>query len=231
MDHSIDDINLDSSAKPLEDSVACIAWARNTGQGAKLTMFAASTWDGGIRVYNCELNHYGRPCIMEKFSVKLPVVALGLSWNGSNNGLVLGCSDGMLRGLDLSTSACTDLGQHAGPIRDVFYLPKENWIISASFDKTVKFWQMGNPNPVQCITLDQKIYAADFSAPIFAAALSEDKVLLLNANDVQKKVIIESPLGKNSNLQSIALSPKADILTMGCIDGRADFSKIEGSNL
>lgn len=178
-----------------------------TNPTIKSTTFAASTWDGRLHVYNCELSKLGYTSIVEKFSLKMPAPVLGIAWNSQNNGLFLGCADRHLRELDLNWKGYTTIGQHFGPIRDVFYLPYENVIISTSYDKNINFWQQGNHQPVHNIPLQHKVFTAACSGSLLVAGLSDEKVLLLNIRDLQRKyVIADSPLGRGSQLQSIAFN-------------------------
>jgi len=195
-DESINDFNCDTSTPPFDDSVSCITWTPPLAPGTKPTMFAVGTWDGSIRVFNVEQNQMGAVCVLQKFSMKLSAPVLGLAWNGQNNGLFAGCADNYIRAIDLSTSKSIDVGKHNSPVKDIFFVPAQNIIISTSYDKNINFWQMGNQNPAYNINLSHKIYVADFVSPIFGAGLSEEKILLFDINNINKKVLLDSQLGK-----------------------------------
>jgi mRNA export factor len=195
------------STPPFEDSVSCIAWTPAIAAGTKPTMFAVGTWDGYVRIFNVEQTQQGSVGIVQKFSMKQTAPVLGLAWNGQNNGLFAGCADNFVRAIDLTSSKSMDMGKHNSPVKDVFFVPSQNMVISTSYDKNINFWQMGNQNPVFNMPLNHKVYVSDFVFPIFAAGLSDEKVLLFDINNINKKILLDSQLGKESQIQSVAISP------------------------
>lgn len=124
-------------------------------------MFAAGTWDGWVRVYNVE-QKYNMIAIVQKYETKLSAPVMGISWNAQSNGLFVGCGDNSVKALDLTANKTIDIGKHNNAVKEVFYAPTQNAIISCSYDKTIQFWQLNNPNPVYTINLPQKVYCADF---------------------------------------------------------------------
>lgn len=195
-DESLNDFNCDMSTPPFEDSISCICWTPALGPGTKPTMFAVGTWDGYVRVFNVEQNQQGNVCIMQKFSMKVSAPIMGLAWNAQNTGLFAGCGDNSIRGIDLTSSKDVPLGKHNSPVKDVFFVAAQNMVISTSYDKNINIWQPGNPNPVFNLPLNNKVYVADFVNPIFGAGLSEEKVMLFDINNINRKVILDSQLGR-----------------------------------
>jgi WD40 repeat protein len=189
-------------------------------------MFAVGTWDGSLRIFNVEQNQQGNVGVVQKFSMKLQAPIMGLAWNGQNNGLFLGCADNFVRAVDLSASKSVDIGKHTSPVKDVFFVAAQNTIISTSYDKNINFWQVGNPNPVFNLPIANKIYVSDFVNPIFGAGLADEKILLFDINNIGRKVILDSQLGKGSQIQSLAISPDCETFGVGSIDGRANLSAL-----
>lgn len=98
---------------------------------------------------------------------------MGVCWNPQANGLYVGCADNSVKAVDLSSNKTIDIGKHQHAVKEVFFAPNQNTIISCSYDKTIQFWQMNNPNPCYTINLPQKVYCADFQETTLAAGLSD----------------------------------------------------------
>lgn len=225
-DDSLKDYNCQASTPPLMESLACISWMPQPA--TQPAFLATAAWDGELRIFGVEQHSFGAQ-LVQKLTMPLPSPALGLCWNGQNNGLFAGCADGTLRAIDLSTGQTADIGRHKGPIRNVFFISGHNILLSTSYDKYINFWQPGNSAPINSMQLQHKIYVADFMDPVFAAGLSEDKVLLFDINSMNKMAILDSPLGKGSTVQSIAVNTAHDTLGVGSADGRANLSQIKQS--
>lgn len=131
-----------------------------------------------------------------------------------------------MRAVDLGAGKSVDVGKHTAPVKDVFYVASQNAVMTTSYDKSINFWQLGNPNPIYNVTLPHKLYAADFQTPLFAAGLSSEKILLFDINNIGHKVTLDSQLGKESQIQSVSLSADCETFGMGSVDGRANLSTI-----
>lgn len=225
-DESLNDFNVSPNTPPFEDSISSISWATSNPSGGRQTMFAVGTWDSGVRVFNVEQNEQGLVHVAQKFMMKLTAPVMSVAWNAQSNIVFAGCADGVVRAVDLASSKSMDVGKHTGPVKDIFFATNQNTIISTSFDKNINFWQMGNPNPIFNVNLPHKLYAADFQNPLFVAGMSNEKILMFDINNVNQKVILESQLGKESQIQSVALSPDCETFGMGSVDGRANLSTI-----
>ncbi len=204
-DESVNDFNVDPTTPPFQDAISSISWAPAPA-GGRSTMFAVGLWDGSVRVFNVE-NPQGVVVLSQKFEMKVGAPIMGITWNGQGNGLFAGCADGMVRAIDLQSTKSVDIGKHASPVKDVYFIPSQNAIMSTSYDKCINIWQMGNSSPIFSLPLPHKLYVSDFQYPIFAGGLSEEKILLFDITNIQRKVILDSSLGKESQIQSIAISP------------------------
>jgi cell cycle arrest protein BUB3 len=134
-------------------------------------MFAVTTWDGTARIYEIVQSNIGYS-ITQKFFIKVGTPVLSCCWNGQNTKLYVGCGDNILRSIELETSKITNVGKHNNAIKDVFFIPNKNLILSTSYDKNINIWQDGNMNPIANVPLNNKLYTASFKYPLFAGGLS-----------------------------------------------------------
>ncbi len=127
----------------------------------------------------------GTGIINEKMCIKVNAPIQTCCWNTDNNSTItLGCADGFVRCVDLSSGSVVDIGKHSDPVCKVFFAPSQNVIISIGYDKNIHFWQKGNPNPVFTYPTKNKIYVSDFVNPLLALGTSEERIMLLDINNL-----------------------------------------------
>ncbi len=80
------------------------------------------------------------------------------------------------------------IGAHNGGVKEIFYIDEIKALVSMSYDKTIKFWNLGNPNPVSTLNLDQKVYSADIAYPIMILGLSSEKVVFYDLMSLNTNV-------------------------------------------
>lgn len=106
-------------------------------------------------------------------------------------------------------------------------------MVSSSFDRTVKVWDLKQPTPVVEVHLGGKPYATDIKesahGTIMASALSNDIVLVMN---LFSGIRDEKPsqLGERSQLQCITLDSDCEAMAYGSIDGRVSLLRINYLN-
>jgi WD40 repeat protein len=106
--------------------------------------------------------------------IKVGIPIQCCAWNSdTNTSISLGCINGFVKCVDLTSGAIVDIGKHNDPVNKVFYSPSQNVIMSIAYDQNIHFWQRGNQNPVFTYPTKDKIYAADFVNPLLILATSQ----------------------------------------------------------
>ena len=70
------------------------------------------------------------------------------------------------------------------------------------------------------------MYASDFQFPYLVAGTGNEKLLYYDLKNSSKTVLESSDLGKNSQIQAIAINQKATSYGVATFDGRANISSI-----
>lgn len=230
-DDSLADIGLDNPANHPLDTVSSIQWIPNQ----QLRLFAASTWDGKVHIYDVALNGYQK-FITQKFvfsSQNEPI--LSISWKKDASMIFAGCGDNTVKAFDVGSGKSMVIGSHDGPVNSVYWIDQMNAVMSVGFNQQIKFWQLGNSNPVAGIQADYRIYAADFNFPYVFLGLGNDQLNIFDLNQMQTFPGGKLPGNFNSQLQSqtncLALSSKNDSFGIGSIDGRANLSNLEKQSM
>lgn len=135
--------------------------------------------------------------------------------------------DGSIKVYDTGSGQVADIGRHNFAINSLQFAPAQNVLISTGYENTVNFWQPGNSSAVLSINTGNKVYASDCQFPILVAATAEEKIVIYDATNTNSKSIVDSSeLGKNSQIESIALNYKGTTFGIGSFDGRANISTL-----
>ncbi len=71
-----------------------------------------------------------------------------------------GC-DNLVKMWNLQTNQQQQIAQHAAPVRHCFFVKDMNMLVTGSWDKTLKYWDLRSPNPVHTQNLPERVYAMD----------------------------------------------------------------------
>ena len=69
---------------------------------------------------------------------------------------------------DLGSNQKMQVAQHDAPVKTVHWIkaPAYSCIMTGSWDKTLKFWDPRNPQPIMTINLPERCYCADVEYPM-----------------------------------------------------------------
>ncbi|EAR89676.1 poly(A)+ RNA export protein (macronuclear) [Tetrahymena thermophila SB210] len=235
-DASLQDIQINNPQHLPQDTVSDIQFNPQNPQ-----MFACSTWDGKIHIYQIAVQQNFNQIVgqfqqVSQMQYNEPITCI--AWRGDGQAIYAGCGDNSVVLFNLSNGQSAKIGQHQAGIRSIFYVQQLNGaVITCSFDTTVCFWSEQNPNnPLAKIQLKGKIFAADCLFPILALGLQGEVITFINLQSNFQNLsphqinYIDSPLGKGSQINSIKIMCKGNGFGLGSIDGRANLGKLTPQN-
>ena len=119
------------------------------------------------------------------------------------------------------------------PIRDTFWSQEKNFLITASWDKTIKYWDGKSATPGATLQLPERVYSVDVQGQLLVAATADRKIVVVNLNNPgQIFSTIISPLKFQS--RSVACFPDQRGFCLGSIEGRVAVHHVnkadEGKN-
>ena len=220
----IDDITLANVADEPTDTVSSIAWSPIPTE----KVFACSSWNSQIRVFDVSTTNSSLT-LRTKLTTEHP--CLSVCWENDMTTLFAGSIDGSIKALDMNTTQSIDLGHHEG-VKDMYWITAARMLCSLGFDKKMRLWDLRQKKAAAELELGLKVFCSDMIFPMLAVGLSSEKVLLINLPNIQKMMssrsleYIDSPLGAESQLTSMALSYHGKTITMGAHEGRVNISNI-----
>lgn len=125
----------------------------------------------------------------------------------------------------MPTGQAMEIRGHSKPVRSVRFIDvpfaNQPMVASGSWDKTIRYWDLRQPNPVTTIDLPERVYAMDASPKFLAAATADKNVHLIDLRRDNYKVwnTVEDPLGLQ--LTSLSMTADGSRWAVGCIGGRA----------
>ncbi|KAF9346683.1 Poly(A)+ RNA export protein rae1 [Mortierella sp. NVP85] len=141
---------------------------------------AASSWDNNVRIYEIQPN--GSSVAKAMYSHTAPVLCC--AWSKDGTKLVSGGTDKIAKVFDISTGQSSQVAQHDAPIKEVRWVDGPSPILATgSWDKTIKYWDIRQPNPVATLTLPERLYTMDSVFPLLVAGTADRHIIVYHLNN------------------------------------------------
>ncbi|XP_062122173.1 mitotic checkpoint protein BUB3 [Drosophila sulfurigaster albostrigata] len=192
---------------PPEDLISAVKFGCKSNQ-----YLAASSWDGTLRFYDVAANS-----MRQKFVQDAPILDCAFM---DIVHVVSGGLDNQLRLYDVNTQAETLVGAHDEPIRCVELAEYVNGILTGSWDKNVKLWDMREKRCVGCFEQNNgKVYSMSVIDEKIVVATSDRKVLIWDLRKTDS-YIMKRESSLKYQTRCIRLFPNKEGYVMSSIEGR-----------
>lgn len=182
----------------------------------------ATSWDNRALCWDVQPNGQAIP----KAAVTLEKPLLCSAWSSDGSAVFLGGCDNGVKMWNLATNQQQQVAQHSAPVRHCFYVSQMNMLITGSWDKTVKFWDLRSPNPVHTHNLPERLYAMDVMHPLMVLGTADRHIQVINlANPHQVYKQLQSPLKYQT--RCLAAFPDQTGYMIGSIEGRVAVHHVE----
>eukprot|EP00923_Selenidium_pygospionis_P018366 GHVN01032160.1.p1 GENE.GHVN01032160.1~~GHVN01032160.1.p1 ORF type:complete len:357 (+),score=33.47 GHVN01032160.1:184-1254(+) len=203
------------------DSVSCLTWLQPPiGQQQFL---GCSSWDGSVRVWEIQArgsNMFGSGAQSINSALKggyehgAPVLGCAIGKDGAFFG---GGCDGKLKMHNMVTNQTQEVGRHDAPISKVFF--DGDVVTTGSWDKSIRFWDLRQQQPVAALPLEAKVWAMDVRWPIVVVAIGKKVQVYDMTNRTQTPFkTIDSLLAQQPRTTKIFPDQKG--IGLGSIEGR-----------
>ena len=139
-----------------------------------------------------------------------------------------GGADKAGRMLDVQSGTTTQVAAHDAPIRSVCTTTHQSspLLITGSWDKTVKFWDLRSPTPVGSLACQERVYSMDVRDKLLVIGTADRHINVVNLNEPSKFYkSSQSPLKWQTRV--VSCFADATGYAVGSIEGRCAINYVE----
>ncbi|KAK9824435.1 hypothetical protein WJX72_010244 [[Myrmecia] bisecta] len=154
---------------------------------------------------------------------------MAAAWSADGTTVFSGGCDKQAKMWTLQTNQSQVVAKHDAPIKHLFTVKDmNNMLVTAGWDKTIRYWDLRSPNPVHTQNLAERVYAMDVKYPLAVVGLANRRIQVYNlTNPVQPYKEIESPLKYQT--RCLTCFPDTAGYLVGSIEGRVAVQHVEDS--
>lgn len=203
---------------PAEDSISDLSFSP---QAEYLTV---ASWDKKVRIY--EVLPSGDTQGRALYEHQAPV--LSAQWFPDGTKVASGGCDNAVRVYDVASGQAAQIGAHDQPVRSVRVVNVQGnpIVASASWDKTLKYWDVRQQNPVATVQLPERAYSMDTSRDLLVVATAQRNICVFNLSNPQTIFkTVQSPLKWQTRV--VACYPQGNAYAIGSIEGRCAIQYVD----
>ncbi|SGY32640.1 BQ5605_C002g01391 [Microbotryum silenes-dioicae] len=200
------------------DGISALAWS------PAADLLAVGSWSNQVRIF--EVGPNGQNQGRSQYTHEGPV--LDVAWSKDGTKIVSGGADNAGRVYDLATGQTTQFAAHDAPIRSVKWLdiPGSPMVVTGSWDKTLRYWDMRQPTPAAQVQLPERCYTLDVTYPLMVVGTAERHCLIFNLNQPTTPFkTMTSPLKMQT--RSLATFPDGDGYAITSVEGRVAIQYVD----
>lgn len=189
---------------------------------------ASSSWDHQTKIYQfSSTSSFGSSTLL-KATIQHDSPSLCCSWSQDGTKVFASGADKQIRAMDMNTGQVISFAAHDAPIKCLKWMEHSSSpaLISGSWDKTLKYWDLRQSQPAATITLPERCYAMDVAGSLLAVATAERHVVMINLTQ-PTSIFKTSPSPLKWQTRSIACMPTGVGYAIGSIEGRVGIQYIE----
>lgn len=207
--------------QPPDDTISRL---RFSPPSAGPTYITASSWNGSVRVW--QVDQSGQCAAVAITESSAPV--LDAAWAASGDAIYAASVDKLVTRWDLASNTRTTVAAHDAAVRHCFEVPTINALATASWDRTLKYWDVRQPTgqPVGSVPLSERVYAMDVRGPLMVLGLAERKLAIF---DVRKPSTPHHEKYSQLRYQTrcIATWPNSMGYAVGSVEGKVSVDFVQ----
>ncbi|XP_030839228.1 mRNA export factor isoform X1 [Strongylocentrotus purpuratus] len=214
---------------PPDDSISSL---RFSPASIPNTFLIAGSWDNNVRCW--EIQSSGQTIPKAQQTHTGPV--MDVDWHDDGTKVFTASCDNTAKMWDLNSNQAIQIAQHDGPIKSIRWVKAPNYscVMTGSWDKTIKFWDTRQPNPILSIQLPERCYCADVMYPMAVVGTADKNVIIYQLeNQPSEFRRMDSPLKYQLRCLAIFKDTKKNAPTgfaLGSIEGRCAIQFVQAAN-
>ena len=188
------------------------------GTGASSSLLLSTSWSKDALIWDVSATGVSPKA---RVTAAAPLLCSTFCAADPSRVFVGGC-DREVRAWNLSTSQLSTVGQHAAPVKELFFSPDLNCLVSGSWDKTIKYWDVRTPNgqAQATVPVTDRVFCMDQKGAVLVVGTADKKLAVfdLRKPSVPFRPAFESPLKFQS--RCVSVFPNFDGFAVGSIEGR-----------
>ncbi|KAK6347706.1 Poly(A)+ RNA export protein rae1 [Orbilia javanica] len=205
---------------PPDDSIQEISFSPNAD------MLAVASWNKKVQIYEIQQN--GNSAGKAMYEHEGPV--LSVCWSKDGSKIFSGGADKAGRMFDASTGQSTQVAAHEAPVRcvKVVDIPGAAGpiLVTGSWDKTIKYWDLRSQNPVVTVNLQDRCYTLDTALNLMVVGTADRYIDIFNlSNPGTIYKTLQSPLKWQTRV--VSCFPNSSGFAIGSIEGRCAIQYVE----
>lgn len=209
-------------ANPPEDSISDLAF--NPNPSDQKDFLAVASWDKKVRIYEVLSN--GTAEGKHLYEHDAPVFSCDYYKDGTK--IVSGGADKMAKVCDVTTGVTAQVAQHERPVRCVRFFDNGGspMVITGSWDKTVKYWDLRQQTAVGTLQCQERVYTMDVRDNLLVIGTADRYINVVNLKDPSKFYkTLQSPLKWQTRVVSCFTDSAG--FAIGSIEGRCAIQYVE----
>lgn len=206
---------------PPTDSISDLAFSPAANQPDFL---AVSSWDNKVRIY--EIAQNGQSQGRHAYEHSQPVLNVDFSKDGTK--IASAGADKNVKVCDLGSQSDIVIGTHDQPVRAVRFFENQGtpMVVSGSWDKTVKYWDMRQQGPAASVSCQDRVYSLDVRENLCVVGTADRYINVIDLKSPTKFYkTLQSPLKWQTRVVSCFTDSAG--FAIGSIEGRCAIQYVE----
>lgn len=185
-------------------------------------MLIAGSWDNALSMYEIQYSPTGTVTNIVRHQQLMhdaPVLCSDIAPDGMTT--FSAGADGNIRMWNASqpVTSVQIIGRHEQPVKNMKFLEKSQVLVTSSWDRSIKIWDMRTPNPVAQMQLSERVYAMDARDDIIVAGTADKNLHIFQLQN--KMGEYKSTL--NYQTRTISIFADGQGFAVGSIEGRVSL--------
>ncbi|VVC37208.1 WD40/YVTN repeat-like-containing domain,WD40 repeat, conserved site,G-protein beta WD-40 repeat,WD40 [Cinara cedri] len=186
-------------------------------------------FDSQVRCWEVEQSGKTIPKAIQ--SMTMPI--LDACWNDDGTHVFMASCDKQVKCWDLGSNQAMQVAAHDAPVKTCHWIKASTYacLMTGSWDKTLKFWDLRSSNPIMTIVLPERAYCADVEYPLAVIGTASRGIVTINLEGNPRVLKpVESPLKYQHRCIGIFRDKKKQTplgIALGSIEGRVAIHHIE----